>query len=65
MTERLPDEDRIIEALRAQWQRAQASAAYRSGALVEARIVLTKNGCKVEVDIRAAVNIDAVAVAPR
>jgi|LakMenEpi03Aug12_release.lakeMendotaPanAssembly.Ray.scaffolds.fasta_scaffold3069419_2 hypothetical protein len=60
MTERLPHEDRIIEALRAQWSRVQATAAYRSGALVEARIILTLNGIKIEVSARATRSVDAV-----
>jgi hypothetical protein len=60
MTERLPHEDRIIEALRAQWSRVQATAAYRSGALVEARIILTPNGLKIEVSTRATRSVDAI-----
>lgn len=49
----LPNEAQIIAALRAQWHRAQASAAHRAGALVELRIVMTASGTKVEVAVHA------------
>lgn len=50
--EPLPLEQQILEVLRAQWARAHATQAYIDGAVVEARIVMTGQGVRVEVQTR-------------
>ena len=57
--EPLPLEQQIIELLRAQWARVHATQAYIDGAVVEARIVMTGQSVRVEVQARASRAIEA------
>jgi hypothetical protein len=57
--EPLPLEQQILEVLRAQWARAHATQAYLDGAAVEARIVMTGQGVRVEVQTRTSRAVDA------
>lgn len=56
--EPLPLEQNIIELLRAQWARAHATQAYIDGCAVEARIVVTGQSVRVEVQTRTSRTIE-------
>jgi hypothetical protein len=56
--EPLPLEQTILDLLRSQWARAHATQAYIDGAVVEARIVVTAQSVRVEVQTRCSRTIE-------
>lgn len=57
-SEPLPLEQRILDLLRAQWARAHATQTLINGGGVEARIVVTVQGVRVEVQTRVSRTIE-------
>lgn len=58
VAEPLPLEQSILDLLRSQWARAHATQAYIDGAVIEARIVVTGQSVRVEVQTRCSRTIE-------